>query len=116
MRPAELRIHQCNDVFAAREGTFTANAGIFAAISCLPHLTRLSVEEVHYQLDRQSLICLSRLSQVGGPLFTSFMVPFIASSAWQGHTAASCIAHFLRAGVNDSRLHGTALLNGAQST
>ena len=54
---AELAIQHCNDFFSL-------GAGALSAISCLPALRSLRIEDLHCRVDRDALGELARLTQV----------------------------------------------------
>jgi hypothetical protein len=54
---AELAIQHCNDFFSL-------GAGALSAISCLPALRALRIEDLHCRVDRDALAELARLTQV----------------------------------------------------
>ena len=58
---SELQIQHCNDFFSMGQGALSA-------ISCLPRLRVLRIEDLHCRVDKAALAELARLTQVGTPL------------------------------------------------
>jgi len=53
----ELQIQHCNDFFGMHQGALSA-------ISCLPNLRALRIEDLHCRVDKAALSELARLTQV----------------------------------------------------
>ena len=62
---AELRIQHCNDLFGGGSSQSLAANGAFSAISCLPRLRRLAIEDLHCRIEKSALSELSSMTQVG---------------------------------------------------
>lgn len=54
---SELQIQHCNDFFSMGQGALSA-------ISCLPRLRVLRIEDLHCRVDKAALAELARLTQV----------------------------------------------------
>lgn len=71
--PAELRIQHCNDLFGGGSSQSLAANGAFSAISCLPLLRRLAIEDLHCRIEKGALSELSSMTQVGQAVLCSLM-------------------------------------------
>eukprot|EP00891_Asterochloris_glomerata_P003742 jgi/Astpho2/3742/Aster-x1169 len=60
----ELRIQHCNDLFGGGSSQSLAANGAFSAISCLPLLRRLAIEDLHCRIEKGALSELSSMTQL----------------------------------------------------
>lgn len=85
--PAELRIQHCNDLFGGGSSQSLAANGAFSAISCLPLLRRLAIEDLHCRIEKGALSELSSMTQVGQAVLCSLMSGSCCSGDYSVHLA-----------------------------